>query len=149
MKPEPRLCNVWRIWRGRIRSYPKNCAYTSSKGSRTVRRTTRSVLMFTTAGNTLATAKTAGSDAGSACAKQDVHAATTPSATASTRSRIHVTRALPGVVDATFMIALSFRHQLCLPSKEAAPALSTCRTAQSLEIDLLCVLQLTLAKIST
>src|SRR5439155_13110211 len=28
-------------------------------------------LMFTTAGNTLATAKTAGSEAGSACAKQD------------------------------------------------------------------------------
>jgi hypothetical protein len=27
--------------------------------------------MFTTAGNTLATAKTAGSEAGSACAKQD------------------------------------------------------------------------------
>src|SRR5437016_11665900 len=71
MKPEPRLCNVWRIWRGRIRSYPKNCAYTSSNGSRTVRRTTRSVLMFTTAGNTLPTAKTAGSEAGSACAKQD------------------------------------------------------------------------------
>src|SRR5206468_9388699 len=105
--------------------------------------------MFTTAGNTLATAKTAGSDAGSACAKQDVHAAKIASATTSTRSRIHVTRALPGVVDVTFMIALRFRHQICLPSKEATPALSTCRTAQSSEIDLPCVLQLTLAKIST
>ena len=34
-----------------------------------MRRTTRSVLIFTTAGKTFATAKTAGSEAGSACAK--------------------------------------------------------------------------------
>jgi hypothetical protein len=50
-----------------------------------VRLTTRSVLMFTTAGKTLATAKTAGSEAGSACAKQSLDCTTTSSA------RINVT----------------------------------------------------------
>jgi hypothetical protein len=44
--------------------------------SRTVRLTTRSVLIFTTAGKTFATAKTAGSEAGSACAKHGAEAAT-------------------------------------------------------------------------
>src|SRR5215472_9406592 len=40
-------------------------------GSRTLRRITRSVLILTTAGNTLATARTAGSAAGSAWAAHD------------------------------------------------------------------------------
>src|SRR4051812_9932796 len=69
MNPVPRLCIVWRISRGFERKFPKYCAAKSSNGSRTRRRTTRSVLMFTTAGKTFATASTAGSDAGSACPK--------------------------------------------------------------------------------
>jgi hypothetical protein len=40
-------------------------------GSRTVRRTTRSALILTTAGKAFATANTAGSEAGSACANKE------------------------------------------------------------------------------
>src|SRR5438477_3119308 len=129
MKPEPRLCNVCRIWRGRTRLLPKNCAYTSSNGSRTVRRTTRSVLIFTTAGKTLATAKTAGSEAGSACPKHDGEAATVNKA-------------------ATTQTARFFRR-IRAASNEAAFGLSTCRYAQSSEINSLCAHQLTLAQIFT
>ena len=67
MNPEPRLCTVCFTSRcGRIWP-PKKLLKKSSRGSRTVRRTTRSVLMFTTAGIAFATASTEGSCAGSFC----------------------------------------------------------------------------------
>src|SRR5215475_10859975 len=82
----------------------------SSKGSRTVRRTTRSVLIFTTAGKTFATAKTAGSEAGSASAfaKHGAEAATVKNA-----ANVQTARFFRGIRAA---------------SNEAAFGLSTCRT---------------------
>src|SRR5215475_16064046 len=103
----------------------------SSKGSRTVRRTTRSVLIFTTAGKTFATAKTAGSEAGSACAcaKHGAEAATVKKA-----ANVQTARFFRGIRAA---------------SNEAAFGLSTCRPAESLEINSPCAHQLTLAQIFT
>jgi len=67
------------------------------------------VLIFTTAGKTLATAKTAGSEAGSACAKQGAEVAAIREA-------------------ATAQTARFFRG-IRAASNEAAFGLSTCRHA--------------------
>ena len=83
--------------------------------------------MFTTAGKTFATAKTAGSEAGSACAKHGAEAATTKNVAAAQTAR--------------------FFRRIRAASNEAAFGLSTCRHAQSSEIDSLCAPQLTLAQI--
>src|SRR5262249_41893526 len=57
-------------------------------GSRTARRITRSVLMLTTAGKTFATAKTAGSAAGSPWPKHDVDLANPQSAKVVSANRL-------------------------------------------------------------
>src|SRR5215470_10755744 len=101
----------------------------SSKGSRTVRLTTRSELIFTTAGKTFATAKTAGSEAGSACAKHGAEVA--------------------NISNAATAQTVRFFRGIRAASNEAAFGLSTCRPAESLEINSPCAHQLTLAQIFT
>src|SRR6266496_1477938 len=135
----------------------------SSNGSRTVRLTIRSVLIFTTAGKTFPTAKTAGSEAGSACAKEigdlpKISRATTTRISARLAHCVgsaRVTRALPGFsgtapgeLRTTLLGISSSVAVICVQVTEHSSHCQLAGLRNSRRLNLLCALQLPLAQTS-